>query len=121
MTLTAILSGGRQTEIERVAPAAQASTAAYVVVAGSEIDARPWRSVAYTLKNITNTISYEVFGANLPDYSDEVIVSGPTDILAAAASSYAVAQAPYGYYRVKIIDKVAASHGTVTLVGIAKA
>jgi hypothetical protein len=120
MTLTTVLAGTRQREIERVAPAAQASTAAETVLAGSEIDARAWLTVAYTLKNITNTITYRVYGANLADYSDAVVVSGPTDILAAAASAYAVSPAPYGYYRVTIADKVGGVHGTVTLVGIAK-
>lgn len=104
----------------QVAPAAQASTAAYVVLAGSELDVRGYRSIAYTMTNITNTISFEVFGANLATYADEVLASGPTDIAAVAAGSYVVAQTPYAYYRVKIIDKVGASHGTVTLAGIAK-
>jgi hypothetical protein len=115
-----IVTGSRQVPVEIVTPAAQASTAVETVMAGSDMDMRPWRSLAYTLTNITNTITYNVYGANLATYADEVVVSGPTDVLAAAASSYAVAQAPYAYYRVKIVDKVPASHGTVTLVGIAK-
>lgn len=111
---------GRVGEILTVAPSAQASTAVETVLAGSGMDARPWKSLAYTLANITNTITFSVYGANESDYSDEVVVSGPTDILAAANSSYAVAQAPYSYYRVKIVDKVAAAHGVVTLRGICK-
>ena len=37
------------------------------------------------------------------------------------ASTYVVAQAPYAYYRVKIIDTVGNTHGTATLAGIVKA
>lgn len=103
-----------------VSPAAQNSTAAYAVLAGSELDTRGYNSLAYTLKDATQTITFEVFGANLSDYSDEVIVSGPTDILATGSASYAVTPAPYAYYRVKIIDKVGGTHGVVTLSGIAK-
>ncbi len=120
MTLTAVSAGTRQVEIDRVAPDAQASTNDVAVLAGSAVDSRPWRSLAYTLKVAANTVTYWVYGANAADYSDEVIVSGPTDIAAAAAGSYAVAQAPYGYYRVKIESKVDGNHGTVTLVGIQK-
>lgn len=121
MAETIISSGSRQVVIGQVTPAAQASTNAAAVVAGSDLDMRPWTSLAYTLTNITNTITYWVYGANLATFADEVIVSGPTDILAAAASSYTVSPAPYAYYRVKIVDKVGGDHGTVTLVGIAKA
>ncbi len=119
MTIAATPEGTVR-EIATVDPVAQDSTNATVVLAGSEIDARPWKSVCYTLSVITNTVTYTVFGANLATYADEVIVSGPTDILAAANGTYAVAQAPYSYYRVKILTKVNPNHGTVTLHGVAK-
>ncbi len=119
MTLVSTLDG-RMAEILTVSPAAQASVAGETVLAGSEMDTRAWKSLAYTLTNITETITYNVYGANASAYTDEVLVSGPTDILASAASSYAVAQAPYSYYRVKILDKVGGVHGTVTLRGICK-
>jgi len=112
---------GRLAEILAVAPVAQASTNDPAVLAGSAMDARPWKSVAYTVKNITQTITWWVYGANAADYSDEVIVQGPTDVLAAAASSYAVAQAAFAFYRAKIESKVDGAHGVVTLCGIAKA
>ncbi len=120
MTTVMVMAGTRQVPIEIVTPDPQASVAVETVLAGSELDMRGWRSLAYTLKCADNTITYNVYGANASDYSDEVVVSGPTDILAGAASSYAVAQAPYAYYRVKILDKVGGAHGVVTLVGIAK-
>jgi len=120
MATVMVIAGTRQVPIEMVTPAAQASVAAETLLVGSQMDMRGWRSLAYTLQCAAQTITYNVYGANAADYSDEVVVSGPTDIAAAANSSYAVAQAPYGYYRVKILDKVGGVHGTVTLAGIAK-
>lgn len=120
MAEISVSSGMRQVQVYTVAPVAQASTADPAVVTGSEIDARPWQSVAYTVLNAAETIQWWAYGANASDYSDEVIVDGPSDVLAAAADSYAVAPAPYAYYRVKIVDKVGGTHGTVTVHGIAK-
>jgi hypothetical protein len=120
MAEVTVTSGGRQVQVYTVAPAAQASAAAAAVVTGSGIDARPWGSVAYTVAVAAETIQWWVYGANASDYSDEVIVDGPSDVLAAAADSYAVAPAPYAYYRVKVADKVGGTHGTVTVRGIAK-
>jgi hypothetical protein len=104
-----------------VSPNNQASTALAAVVTGSEIDARPFRSISYTLLNANNTITYWIYGAHRLDFADEVIASGPTDILASAVGSYSVSPAPFSYYRVKIQDKVGGSHGTVAVVGLAKA
>jgi len=115
-----ITPGGRIVEVLTVAPAAQASTASEVVVTGSGMDARVWQALSYTIVNATQTITYNVYGANLSTYADEVLVSGPTDVLAAGISSYSVVPPPFGYYRVKIIDKVGGVHGTVTVNGLAK-
>lgn len=120
MATVNVLAGNRQVPVDVLTPAAQASTASQAVITGSDIDMRGWRSLAYTLTNITNTISYYIYGANDSAFADETVVSGPTDIAASAAGSYSVAQAPYAYYRVKIIDKVGGDHGTVTLRAIAK-
>jgi len=106
-------------KVKKVAPAAQASTAAYVVVAGSGMDVVDYASLAYTLKAVTNDVKWKVFGANISDYSDEVEVQGEATVSAGAVGSYAVSIAPYAYYRVKIIDAVA-GHSTVTVSGIAK-
>ncbi len=120
MAIVNVIAGNRQVPIEQVTPAAQASTNDPAVVAGSELDMRGWRSLAYTILCAANTITWWVYGANAADYSDEVIVDGPSDVVAGAADSYAVSQTPYGYYRVKIMSKVAGSHGTCTIVGVAK-
>ncbi len=121
MATVNVIAGNRQVPIEQVTPAAQASTNDPAVVAGSELDARGWGSLAYTIKNTgLQTITGWVYGANASDYSDEVIVSGPTDVAAAAATAYAVSPAPYGYYRVKVESKVDGAHGEATVRGICK-
>ena len=60
--------------VDIVAPVGQLSTNAYVVLTGSGMDLRAWRSLAYTLAVITNDVTWEVYGANASDYSDEQAV-----------------------------------------------
>ena len=112
--------GYSQTWVELVTPAAQASVDADTVLAGSAIDVRGWRSLAYTILVADNDVDWTLYGANSEDYSDEVVVQAEATVVAGAAGSYAVAQAPFGYYRVKIHSHVGGVHGTATLVGIAK-
>jgi len=106
-------------QAQAVNPAAQASVVAYADVAGSELDTLYFKSVSYTLINATQTITYQILGANRADYADAVVVQ-TADILAAGISSYAVAQAPYRYYKVQIKDKVGGTHGTTGVYGLAK-
>lgn len=124
MTATLVPRGsgseGGQAWIDRVAPVAQASVNADTVLAGSELDARAWRSLAYSIKVATQTVDWTVFGANSSDYSDEVVVQAEASVLAAAAGSYSTTQAPFAYYRVKIHSNVGGVHGTATLVGVLK-
>ncbi|MHB1334515.1 MAG: hypothetical protein ACYCXQ_00975 [Candidatus Humimicrobiaceae bacterium] len=110
----------RNVAVEELTPIGQLSTNNYAVLTGSEIDMRPWRSLSYTVLVITNDVTWEIYGANMSDYSDEVIVQAGASVVAGAGSSYAVAQAPYSYYRVKIKSTVGGSHGTATLKGLAK-
>lgn len=98
----------------------QTSTASTVVVTGAEIDATQFRSVCYTAIVATHDVDWSVFGANASDYSDEVAVLAATKIAAGASGSYTVAQAPYRFYRVKCIDDVGGTHGTITVNGVAK-
>lgn len=107
--------------VDIVAPVGQLSTNAYVVLTGSGMDLRAWRSLAYTIAVITNDVTWEVYGANASDYSDEQAVQAGASVAAAATGTYAVTQAPYAYYRVKVKSTVAETHGTATLRGIAKA
>lgn len=120
MTTITVVDGGRDVKISQVMPAAQASTDAAAVVTGSDLDMRAWASIAYTIQVADNSVTWWVYGANEDDFSDEVIVDGPSNVAAAAVDSYAVEQAPYAYYRVKIQSTVPGDHGTATVVGIAK-
>jgi predicted RNA methylase len=99
---------------------AQASTASTVVVTGSDVDMRAYKTLSYTISVVTFAVSWSVFGANVSDYSDEVAVLSATSVAAAASSSYTVTNAPYAYYRIKIIDTVGGSHGTATINGLGK-
>jgi hypothetical protein len=108
------------TSYEITAPAAQASTNDPALLVGSQIDARDWLTVSYTVVNAAQTIIWWVYGANSASYADKVIVKGPSDVLASATDSYAVSPAPYAYYCVWIDSKVDAAFGTVTCVGITK-
>lgn len=98
----------------------QASTSGTVVVAGAEIDATQFKTVAYTAIAATHDVDWSVFGANVADYSDEVAVLSATKIAVGANASYTANPAPYRYYRVKVIDDVGGTHGTITVNGIAK-
>ena len=120
MTVQMVGSTHRNVAVDIVTPVAQLSANADAVVVGSEIDARPWESLAYTIKVVTNAVTWTVFGANSADYSDETAVQAAASIGAGASGSYAVAQAPFAYYRVKIRSTVADTHGTATVCGIAK-
>ena len=102
-----------------VAPAGLLSTNSLVALA--PIDTGPWLSLAYTIKVVTNSVDWTVFGANASDYTDEQVVKTEAAVAAGATGTYAVAQAPYRYYRVKIKATVPDSQGTATVVGIAKA
>jgi len=107
-------------QAEEITPVAQASAAAYADVAGSEADTLYFRSLSYTLINATQTITYQILGDNRSDYGSAVVIQ-TADILAAGVATYAVAQAPYRYYKVQIKDKVGGVHGTTGVYGLAKA
>jgi len=106
-------------QAKEVTPDAQASVAAYADVTGSELDTLYFASVSYTLVNATQTITYQILGANRADYADAVVIQS-ADILAAGVATYAVTQAPYRYYKVQIKDKVGGVHGTTGVYGLAK-
>jgi|GEM_PF-2220920 len=112
--------GGRSVDIYATGTVTQASTATYATVTGADIDARAWRSVAYTIVVTTNAVTWQVLGANSADYSDAVVVQEGASVAAGASSTYAVAQAPYAYYRIQIQDTVSGTHGTAKIAGLAK-
>lgn len=104
---------------ETIASNVTASTAAYAVI-GSIIDTRAATSLALTVLNVDQTISFKVEAANQPDFDDAIEAKAEADILAAAIGTYVVAPAPYAYYRVQIKDKVGGIHGNAVLTAIVK-
>lgn len=120
MTMQMVGGIHRQVAIDTATPDVQNSTNTDAVVTGSEIDARAWNSVAYTIIVATNAITWTVFGAHAADYSDEVAVSTPASVAAGANSSYTVAPAPFSHYRVKIKSTSAGNHGAARVTGVAK-
>jgi hypothetical protein len=100
---------------------ATATATTNTLVPLAPLDARHYRSVAYTVKCLVNDIRFAVYGANSSDYSDETVVQAEADVLVGAVGTYAVSNAPFGYYRVKVKSKVNDVHGTATPVGYAKA
>ena len=106
---------------DAVAPSDQVSTNAFVAVTGSVLDMWFKETLSYTISNVgANSITVQVVGANISDFSDEVVVNGPTAIGAAALTSYNVSPAPYRYYRVEEKATVADTHGSARVRGIAK-
>lgn len=91
---------------------------AYAAVAS--LDARGYASVSFTLKATVQTLAWTVFAANLSDFSDEVIVQAEAAVAAGAIGTFAVGQAPYGFYRVKTKNNAAGVVGTALVTGYAK-
>lgn len=117
---TTVPVGDHNVVVGTTAPTAQLSTAATVVVTGSDVDARGYSALAYTIIVATQDVSWSVFGANVSDFSDEKAVLTATQVVAGATGNYAVSPPPYGYYRSKIIDTAGGVHGSVTINIIAK-
>jgi len=102
-----------------VAGSVQASTNAYAML-GVVLDCRAANSVALTVINADQTITYKVQGANRSTFADAVEVQAPADLAAAAIGYYASASPVYAYYRVMIIDKVGGTHGNAVMTAIVK-
>ncbi len=115
ITVSMVTDPNRQVAIGTADPVAQASTNALAAVVGSDVDAQLWRSVCFTIVVATQSIDWSVFGANAAAFTDEVVVQSAATVAAGAASSYAVAQAPFRYYRVKIVSTAPDTHGTATI------
>ena len=126
MTLTKAVVGGDGLATERLyddtGGMGQTSSNVLSVVAGSGVDTRAWKSLAYTIFNThgANAVDWTIFGANAADFSDEVIVVGAATVIAGETDSYALAQAPFAYYRVKIVSTVGDSHATCIVRGVQK-
>jgi len=121
MSVQTIVVGTRLILLEKVGPLSQAcpDTTA-VAVTGGDIDARGWITVAITVLCVDETITWIVYGAHASDFSDEVVVQVAADILADAVGFYTASPAPFGYYRAKVVNKVAESVGSIVYNALAK-
>ena len=112
----------REQLVEVTGALEQTSTNTETAVTGSNLDAGPWTTIAYTVINSdeANTVQFSVYGANVSDFSDETVVSALTDIAPLAAGSYSTTQVAFRYYRVKIHSKVDNAHSACVVNGICK-
>jgi len=114
------VTAGRNALVEEVAGTAT-TTNIGVRIAATVLDARAWRSIAYTLRNTgaTNTARWRVDGSS--DGTNWRAVQALADVAPGANVGFALDQAIYSYYRVVVLSKVAGSHTTVSARGILKA
>lgn len=87
----------------------------------AELDTGPWGSVSYTLRAEDNPVDWRVFGAHEADYSDEMKVQETATVGAGECDDYSTAPPPYRYYRVKVKSTNPNEHGSVVVVGMARA
>jgi len=119
MTMTTIVNGDRHTQVDSVS-VTQTSTNTDVIVTGSNLDARGYSALSYTVAAATNDLDYTVYGANVSDFSDKVAIVAKNTCTAGTTETYAVTPPPYAYYCVYLDATVDATHGTLTVNGIAK-
>lgn len=104
---------------EVLTPVTQATTASFVDVVGSKIDAAAYNSIGYTIANGdgANGLSWQVLGSI--DDVTYVIVNASANVAFGASDKYTVSPAPYRFYKVQVKDQVAASHATgkVSVIG----
>lgn len=125
MTVQKIITGTREKEIDVVAPAAQLSTDAYAAITDGNIDARGFSTLSITIAVITNAVTWEVYGANKADFSDEVVAQAGATVAAGAKGSFTLGAIATGFsyfafYRVKIKATTPGSQGTATITAFQK-
>lgn len=95
-----------------------------VVLAGSEIDTRPFTLISYSFRVTLKSAIVYVYAANEEDWSDELQMNGWTLAVGVhQKSSLIYPQQLYPakrYHRIKIRDGVAGQHGGVTAFMFAK-
>jgi hypothetical protein len=82
-------------------------------------DLYSWGVVGFTITATVAAITFEVFGANLADYSDEIVLQVETTVAAGSVGKCAIGM-PYRYCRIKAKSAVAGVPGIVAVEGIAK-
>lgn len=88
--------------------------------ARAPIDVRGYQSLSITLLATVQTLKWTVYGANLSDYSDEVVVQAEAVVAADAVGSYTTTQAPFGFYRAKVANNAGGVVGTAQVQAYAK-
>ena len=72
------------------------------------------------LETNVNAVTWIVYGANLADYSDAIVVNAEAAVLKAGVDSYVADVAHYQHYRAMVKSTVADTHGAVTVTGFAR-
>lgn len=105
---------------EVLTPAVQTTTASFVDLVGSLIDAACAASVAMTIANTggANGLSWQVLASI--DGITFVVVKTSANVAFGASDVYTVSPAPYRYYKTQVKDQVGASHTTAVVSVIAK-
>jgi hypothetical protein len=102
-------------------PIAQASTNAWILVAGSLMDTINDSMFSYTIRNSgAQTISWKILAGNTITLAEAIEIKASADILTTARDSYSSTAAVWRYYGVYITDKVGGVHGEATVVGVSK-
>jgi hypothetical protein len=106
---------------QSVAPAAQATTAAWADVAGSTLDTLHQKCVSFTIINTgANSLDWKVLASNDAAFTVAVEVKASAAVLAGASDSYSATVAVWRYYKVQVQDTAAPNHGEATVHGVAK-
>ena len=91
---------------------AYTTTSSFADIPGSDFDAFAVDTLGITVVNSgANSLTFQVLGGNLPDFSDAVVVGGPTAVAAGASGSYTTFFAPFRYYKTQAKDTAGGSHG----------
>jgi len=91
---------------------AATTTSAWAAIPATQIDCRSASKIMLCVAAKTKGASYQVFGGNAADYSDEVSILGPTTVAADAWDYQTISSLAKRYYRVKVQDSVSGDHAT---------
>lgn len=85
----------------------QATTNTLTLITGSIIQTTNGLALAITIKNTgPDTLSWTLYGGNVSDLSDGVVIKASADILTGAVDSYSNSLAPFEFYGVYVKSKV---------------
>jgi hypothetical protein len=88
--------------------ASSTANASPAVVDGSQLDARAWRSIDYSLFVYSSSAVWTIWGSNASDYGSEVQLVASAAVASGATGTFSQANAPYQYYRVKVVRSASA-------------